>query len=291
MNRFISIAFIAFAFCVSLNAQVHSHGPLRLEVFVSDSNSYCVTSTLVTGSREAILIDVQFRKSEAEKLADRVAASGKKLKAIVISHPDDDHYLCMAVFKERFPGTPIYMTAAALRIFKKNSMRYYDAMKKSYPGDTPDSLPTPEVLPTKHFELDGQSIEIVEDQQGDVWTPANSYLWIPSMNAVIAGDIVFNGVHVWLANSNRKSRAAWLKTLDQLEALDPKIVIAGHKRDDTTPDGPNVIAATRDYIKAFDAELDNATGSDDLAAIMKHRFKSLSLPGFLVRAARVAIPD
>ena len=275
----------------SLLGQTYESGSLQLEVFVSDSNSFCVTSTLIMGTREAILFDVQYHKSEAVKLAERVLASGKRLKAIIISHPDPDHYQCAAIWKERFPNTPIYMTAKALSIFKRNAMTYFTRNRTYYPAETPDSLPAPEVLPTTHWQLDGESIEVVTDLQGDVWSRSNSYLWIPSMRAIVAGDLVFNGVHVWLANSTQKSRAAWLKSLDQLEMHSPRIVIAGHKRDDTTSDSPGTIAATREYIKAFDDEMDNATGSDDLVAIMKHRFKSLALPNILRYAAQEVIPD
>jgi glyoxylase-like metal-dependent hydrolase (beta-lactamase superfamily II) len=265
--------------------------PIHVDVFVADSTSYGVTSTLISGEHEAILVDVQFRMSEAVKLADRIASTGKQLKAIIISHPDDDHYLCMAVFKQRFPNTPIYMSSAALTVFMKTSARYFKIMKTAFPRETPDSLPTPEVLPTKHFTVDGEEIEVITDVQGDTWAASNCYLWIPSTKTIVAGDLVFNGVHVWLANSTPATRTAWLSSLDQLGALHPLTVVAGHKLDGATPDTPDVIGATRNYIKAFNSAVDVSTGSDDLIAWMKHSFPKLGLPGILIRASRAAIPD
>ena len=291
MIKFISWAFGITLGIAALSAHSYASDRIHLDVYVADTNSFCVTSTLISGEREAILIDVQFRKSEAVKLADRITASGKQLKAIIISHPDDDHYLCMDVLHQRFPNTPIYMSAAALKEFNRTSMKYFKMMKSYSPTETPDSLITPEVLPTTHFLVDGEKVEVITDQQGDTWAPSNSYFWIPSLNAVIAGDIVFNGVHPWLANSNRRSRSGWLASLDQLEALHPQTVVAGHKRDDKTPDSPDVIAATRRYIKEFDDNMDLAEGSDDLIARMKHDFPALSLPGILARSAKIAIPD
>jgi glyoxylase-like metal-dependent hydrolase (beta-lactamase superfamily II) len=113
----------------------------------------------------------------------------------------------LAVLHERFPDTPIYMTADALAHFKKTVERKLAGEKKYIPAETPDSVPTPEVLPDTRLSVDGQSVEIIPDLQGDVLEPTNSFVWIPSLRAVVAGDIAFNGVHVWLADSDEKSRA------------------------------------------------------------------------------------
>jgi glyoxylase-like metal-dependent hydrolase (beta-lactamase superfamily II) len=291
MKRFIFTASVFIAGVLAFAAQPPASDPLRLEVYVADSNSFCVTSTLITGAHEALLVDAQFRKSDAVRLADRISKGGKTLKAIFISHPDDDHYLCMAVFRQRFPNTPIYMSPAGLKEFERTSAKYLKMMKAYSPLECPDSLPVPELLPTTHLSVDGVPVEAITDIQGDTWTPSNSYLWIPSLHAVVAGDLVFNGVHPWLANSNRRSRSGWLNSLDQLEALHPDIVVAGHKRDDTTPDSPDIIAGMRKYLKAFDGNADIATGSDDLVARMKQEFPALSVQAILTRSAKVAIPD
>ncbi|HJW31634.1 MAG TPA: MBL fold metallo-hydrolase, partial [Saprospiraceae bacterium] len=184
MNKFTVISCLLTLGIFVSAAQSYASTPIHCEVYVADTNSYCVTSTLISGAREAILVDVQFRKSEAIKLADRIAATGKQLKAIIISHPDDDHYLCMAVFRERFPNTPIYMSAAALQEFRRTSTKYFKMMKSYSPTETPDSLPTPELLPSTHFTVDGEDVEVIADVQGDTWKPSNSYLWIPSSQTI-----------------------------------------------------------------------------------------------------------
>lgn len=94
---------------------------LTIEEFGSDSTAFDVTATLVARPTEAILWDAQYHVSDARKMVDRIAATGKKLKAIVISHPDHDHYMGAAVVVARFPGTPVYLTAAALEEYQKTS--------------------------------------------------------------------------------------------------------------------------------------------------------------------------
>jgi glyoxylase-like metal-dependent hydrolase (beta-lactamase superfamily II) len=289
MKNLASITFIAAFLAAASPARAAA--PLKCEVYVSDSGSFCVTSTLIYGETEAFLVDVQYHKSDAVKFADRVAATGRKLKAIFISHPHDDHYMCIGVWREKFPNTPVYMAPACLKEFLRSSKRYYNGQKSYIPAETPDSLPTPEALPTTHFTIDGERVEIVPDRQGDEWVPSNSYVWIPSTRTIVAGDIVFNGVHMWLANSTEKSRKGWLKTLDRLSALHPGVVIAGHKNESAAPDGPDVIQMNREYVKTFERLAGKATGSDDLVAKMSDAFPSLRLKNILFRAARITIPD
>jgi glyoxylase-like metal-dependent hydrolase (beta-lactamase superfamily II) len=265
---------------------------LHLETYVADSTAFNVTSTLIWGPTEAILVDAQFQISDANRVADLIAAKGVRLKAVIITHPHDDHYIGAAVFRHRFPDAPIYISAAGLREFQRTAPRFFANLRAYAPAETPDTLVEPIVLPTTHLTVDGEAVEVVPDLTGDEWVASNSYLWIPSLRAVIAGDIVFNGVHAWLANSNAKSRKRWLASLDRLAALKPAIVVAGHKRDAALPDTPGAVAATRAYLVAFEREADSATGSDDLVARMQERFPDLAFVGIiLTRSARIAIPD
>jgi glyoxylase-like metal-dependent hydrolase (beta-lactamase superfamily II) len=166
---------------------------LHLDVFTGEADSWDVTSTLIYGKSEAILVDCQFRISQAKKLADQVAARGRRLKAIVITHPDNDHYIGTSVLRGRSPIRPIYMTAAALEKFRRTSGAALAAKKASAPSETPPACRPPDVLPATILTVDGETVEVIKDLQGDVLTPTNSFLWIPSLHAVIAGDIVFNG--------------------------------------------------------------------------------------------------
>lgn len=106
-------------------------GTLHLNEFVGEADSWDVKSTLVYGTSGAILVDSQFRISRAKKLRDEIAATGRHLKAIIVTHPDYDHYIGTAVLRERFPETPTYMTADALEEFKRTSGDALSAKKKS----------------------------------------------------------------------------------------------------------------------------------------------------------------
>ena len=262
---------------------------LHLAVFIGAADSWDVTSTLIYGKSEAILVDCQFRISQAKKLADQVAAMGRRLKAIIITHPDNDHYIGTAVLRERFPDTPIYMTAAALEEFRRTSGAALASKKASAPSETPAGLPTPDVLPATIPTVDGETVEVIKDLQGDVLKPTNSFLWIPSLHAVIAGDIVFNGVYPYLGDSSVASRRAWHDSLRRIVAFHPRVVIAGHKKSANLPDSPSVVAAMEKYLDDFESARRAASDADQLVAAMKAKYREWSQERLLVYSAKAVM--
>lgn len=262
--------------------------PLQLLVYTSSDDAYDVTSTLIYGKTEAILVDAQFWQSDAAKLADQIAATGRTLKAIFITHPDLDHYIGIGVLHERFPKAAILMTPAGLEDFKRNVAATLVRQKKNKPTETPDSLPTPEVLSSDHFSVDGQRVEVIADVQGDVpEEPSNSFLWIPSLRSAIAGDIVFNGVHPWLKDSN-PTRLAWLGTLDRLASFHPLTVVAGHRKTGDQSNSPEAVKFMKQYLTDFDSQTKKTADADALVAAMKQNYPGLAQERFLVIAAKSA---
>jgi glyoxylase-like metal-dependent hydrolase (beta-lactamase superfamily II) len=260
---------------------------LRLEQVLADSTGYDVNAVLIEGAHEALLWDAQYHLADAKRLAERIAASGKHLNAIVISHPDHDHYSGAAAIVERFPGTPVYMTPAALAEFQKTSANYFANEKGRRPEAMPDSLVTPTALPSLHLTVDGEAVEVIPDLQGDVLVPSNSVLWIPSLRAVLAGDVVFNGVHPWLAASTPVSRVAWQGSLKRIAALKPRIVVAGHKQSGL-PDSPAAVDAMGGYLRDFDSERQASADAAALVAGMKRKYPDWAVPGLLQYSAMVA---
>jgi glyoxylase-like metal-dependent hydrolase (beta-lactamase superfamily II) len=152
-------------------------------------------------------------------------------------------------------------------------------------------VPPPQVLPGRKLKVDGQLVQVVRDLQGDSKGPTNSYVWVPSASAEVAGDIVFQRTHVWLAESSPKTRKAWLASLRKLAGRHPKVVVAGHKRSVDSPDSPGAINFTRDYIRAFEAAKSSSHGADELIAKMKRRDPDLALDAILTFSANAAFPQ
>jgi glyoxylase-like metal-dependent hydrolase (beta-lactamase superfamily II) len=261
---------------------------LHLDQVVADSASVDAVAVLVIGPTEILLWDAQYHTGDAKRIADQVAGTGKHLKAIVISHPDLDHYLGAATIVERFPGTPVYMTAVTLEEFNRTAPEILESNRKRHPADFPDKLVSPQVLPSNHLIVDGEPMEVVPDLQGDVLRPSNSFLWIPSLRAVLAGDLVFNGVHPWLGASSESSRAAWRVSLKRIAELNPALVVAGHKANIAALDSPDLLAFMDRYLSDFEAERLSSTGPESLFEKMKEKYPDLALLNLLRTASRVA---
>lgn len=269
-------------------AAASSAPKLRLEHVGSDSLSFNVIATLVIGPTEALLWDTQYHLADARRLADRITASGKRLKAIVISHPDHDHFAGAAVIVERFPGTPVYMTPKALEEYKRTAPPAFRGEKTRSPQIFADSIVMPQPLPSMRLTVDGERVEVIPDLTGDVITGVNSVLWIPSIGTVLASDVVFDGVHAWLGSSDTTSRKAWRASIKRIASLEPKVVVAGHKKDVNAPDSPDVLAAMDRYLADFDALRASAANGPALFQAMKAKYPDHAVSMLLRYAAQAA---
>ncbi len=253
----------------------------------SDAASFHVVSTIVAGPTESVLWDAQYLAAGGKRVADALAATGTRLTAIVISHGDHDHYMGLMQVLERFPGTPVYMSRSGLDDFIKRSPQDLAAeVARRGPGEVPDSIPTPRVLPAGGLRIDGHRVEFVEGLTGDVRAPASTAMWIPELRTVLAGDLVFAGVHPWLGDADRASRQAWRASLRRLQALEPEVVVPGHKKEPSAPDSPERIDLMLRYLDDYDAAMAAADSPEEVVQTMVGKYRDLALPALMAFGAR-----
>lgn len=253
----------------------------------SDERSFHVVATIVVGPSESIVWDAQYRVSGGERLAEMVKETGTTLKAIVLSHADHDHYMGAMAVIEQFPGTPVYMTQAGLDDFLSRSQEDWAYEKRRGPDpEVPEKLPDPQLLPSNRLLVDGHEVVVIEGLTGDVRGAANAALWIPSINAVLTGDVVFEGIHPWLGDSDIESRKAWRASLRQLAALEPQTVVPGHKRDMSEPDSPAQIDFMLHYLERYDEAMSHASTPEELIQVMTSEYPDLVLPGLMAYGAK-----
>jgi len=257
--------------------------PLALDVYTADVQGVGVTSILIYGEREAILVDTQFRISDAEKLADRIAAKGRRLTAILVTHPHFDHFYGASVLLKRFPGTPVFASASDVEVIKRDLAGTVAQIRARFGADAiPADIQIPQPWPGTHFTVDGQSVDVIAGLQGDVGPgPHNNIVWVPSLAAAIVGDIAFNQVHLSLRATDAEARKAWLETLRLVEARNPRIVVAGHKNDPGLPDTPDVLAFNKAYLAEFEVALAASHSAGELVAAMKQKFPQAGLDRIL----------
>src|SRR5947207_2702187 len=100
-----------------------------------------------------------------------------------------------------------------------------------------------ETLDGETIALDGHELRAIEIGQGDV--AHSTVMHVPSIDAVIAGDLVYNGVHQMLGVSGPEDWPRWIDSVNKIAALNPKVVIAGHKADLPDDDVPAILDGTR----------------------------------------------
>jgi glyoxylase-like metal-dependent hydrolase (beta-lactamase superfamily II) len=267
--------------------------PLALDIYTADAQGIGVTSTLIYGDHEAILVDTQFRISDAEKLGDRIAAKGRRLKAILVTHPHFDHFYGASVLLKRFPGTPIYASASDIEYIKGDLASTVAQIRARFGADTiPADIQIPQPWPGTHFTVDGQSVDVIAGLQGDVGPgPRNNVVWVPSLAAAIVGDIAFNQVHLSLRATDAQSRKAWRDTLRLVQERNPRIVVAGHKNLPELLDTPGVLAFNDAYLIEFEAALAASPSAGELVAAMKQTFPQAGLDRILNFTAAKFFPN
>ena len=256
--------------------------PLTVTVYNPGEKAiFPVSSSLVTGDKEAILIDAQFDVQHGQALVDMIKKSGKKLTTVYISAGDPDFYFGLEPVMAAFPDVKVLADQHVVDHINQTKDAKLSYWSPILGEGAPKSLTVPQVMTASHLTLDGEKIEIKEMN-----TP-NAYLWAPSIKTAFGGVPVYSGVHVWMADSQTKAaRSNWVKALDNLLALKPERVVPGHFLG-TAPKGTAAVTFTRDYVQRFEQELAKAKNSDQLIDGLKKAFPSLPVDDGLAIGAKV----
>lgn len=272
--------------CVALAGPALAAAPLHLEVYNPGEQAiFPVSSVIVSGDQDAILIDAQFGKAQAEQLVQRLRASGKRLTTIYISHGDPDYYFGLDTVTRAFPKAKVLASAATLAHIRQTmdaKLAYWGPLMGA---DKPAQLVLPQALKGQRLMLEGRALEVVGL---DGPQPERSFVWIPSIKAVVGGVVVSQNIHVWMADTQTaKSHADWLGTLARIQALAPRTVVPGHYLGQSNH-SLDAVRFTADYIRAFDAETSEAKNSGALIQAMKQRYPKLADESSLELSAKVA---
>jgi len=276
------------------------NSPLKWDVFVSSQIPAFTTdlppgvtemkwspisSTLISGERDAVLVDTFITVEQNRVLAEWVAASGKNLTTIYATHGHGDHFFGVNTIQLRFPNARFVVSRDAISVMRRQlSPAVLEAFWKSrFPGQIDATLPIAEDLAGGVIQLEGE--ELVSIPTGHTDTHSTTCLHVPSIGLVVAGDAAYNDVHVYLAESTGDSRKEWIATLDMIESLRPRAVVAGHKRPGR-PDTPNIIGETKQYIRDFDRIAATTQTAKELYDQMLAIYPDRVNPGALWNSAR-----
>jgi glyoxylase-like metal-dependent hydrolase (beta-lactamase superfamily II) len=239
--------------------------PLSIDVYVAAMRPYNFSgqlgegevatwapssSTLISGPTEGILIDALLTFDNADQIAAWAKSFGKKITGVYITHGHSDHWLGLARLLQHFPGArgyaaPEVAARAAWEAEFNKTTRYWTSR---FPGELPETPVLPEVLDHDEFGVADQVVNLIHVGQGDI--DGSTIFHVPSAEAVVCGDVVYNNVHMMMYEADEAKRKAWIASIDAVAGLNPKIVVAGHKRVGAA-DTPDNLAASRRYLRDF----------------------------------------
>ena len=284
-----------------MNKRANKEIPLKWDVFVAKRQSLTrdlppgkeqlnwvgSSATLIYGASDAVLVDTLLTISQNRALADWIAASGKNLTAIYITHGHGDHFFGLGSLLDRFPGAKAVARPGVVEVMHRQASAesLADFWSPRYPGQIPDRLLIATELRGNVIDLEGR--ELVAVELGHTDTDHTSCLHVPAVGLVVAGDAAYNDTHLYLAESNVKTRREWIAALDTIESLKPRAVIAGHKKPEKD-DNPGIIEETRQYIRDFERLAQMTTTARELYDGMLELYPNRANPGALWGSAQAA---
>jgi glyoxylase-like metal-dependent hydrolase (beta-lactamase superfamily II) len=223
-----------------------------------------ISSTLISGERDAVLVDTPITVEQARALVNWVAARGKNLTTIYATHGHGDHFFGTGAVLERFPGARFVARPEVIEVMRQQASpeSLETFWNPRFPGQIASQLAIAEELTGNVIDLEGH--HLVSVPLGFTDTASSTCLHVPSIGLIVAGDAAYNGDHLHLSESpDQQKRQEWIAALDKMESLKPRAVIAGHKRVGND-DSPRIIGETRKYIRDFERLAKQTTTAREL---------------------------
>ncbi|KOV58122.1 MBL fold metallo-hydrolase [Streptomyces sp. MMG1121] len=209
-----------------------------------------LASTLIHGEHDAVLVDPPFTHDQIQQVGDWIERSGKRLVYIYATHGHGDHWFGTGKLRERFPDATAYATEGTIRLMHQQATEGREQLwDRVFPGQIPQTPVLAQPIPAGGFLLEGNVVKAYEAGHTD--TDDTTFLHVPSIGLVVAGDVVYNDVHPYILEGGNGGLDAWLAAIDRIAELEPRAVVAGHKNKERSDD-PVILEETRQYLR--DAE-------------------------------------
>lgn len=262
---------ITLIFASIMVSTAASSSSLNFKVFNPGTTAiFAVTSTLVYGEHDAVLIDAQFQKQYAKEVVEMVKDSGKTLKYVFISHSDPDFYFGLDEIKKAFPQAEIISTAQTAYLISATKDSKMDVWKAKLGADAPEKLYIPNAITSGKLTIDGLDIFIRQDKNNT----AHSYLWIPSLKIVLGSTDVSTGEHMWMADTlTIQDIDLWISRIEDMQSLKPEKVIPGHyiKKELS----PSVLDFIKKYLVDYKTAAIAHKDSEGIVSDMKKKYPDL----------------
>jgi glyoxylase-like metal-dependent hydrolase (beta-lactamase superfamily II) len=284
---FCSVVISLLFLVLSPSAFAGGQHSLSIKVFTSPDDQFWNNSVIIEGTHEVMLVDAQLTKTNADGVLQVIKETKKPLSIIYITHEHADHFLGLEVFREAYPGVRIIANSVVVDRINKVYQEKIDKWKKILGSSATSHVVAIDKFDGDVIKFESSRIKILKNVQGD--TDENTMLWIPGQRILIAGDVVFNDMHVYTAETDGKAREKWLNSLNEIRKLKPSVVIPGHSKVGAPLDASAAVDFTENYLLVFEEELNKAKDPDGLINAMKERFPSADLLLAIERGAKANV--
>jgi hypothetical protein len=220
--------------------------------------------TLISGAYDAVLVDPPMTSEQTEQVGDWVAASGKNLTHIFVTHGHGDHWFGAAELAARFDAI-VVATPGTIEQMKLNvAIRpvFWDAL---FPGQIPETDVTAVPAVDNVIELEGHKLFVI--------------------------GVGYNGVHQFLREAAGDGIKRWHEAIDIVAALEPQHIVTGHKNKHLDDNADRVIADTRSYLNAAAELLGQEQNALGFFNAMLQRFPERLNAGALWGSATALYPE
>src|SRR5271154_1290877 len=247
-----------------------------------------MSATLIHGENDAVLVATLVPFDQVDALSDWIDNFDKRLVGIYITHGHSDHWIGISRLRERFGDVPAWARPKVhdRAVFEMTNPGLNAYWQGIFPGEVPSQPIPPDRLEESSIELEGSELQIIDIGQGD--TADSTIVHVPSISAVVGGDVVYNQVHMMTAETDAESRQDWIDNLDQIASLDPQIVVSGHHRVGAATD-PKSIGESQQYLRDFSRVVETEETVEDIVKAMLALHPDRDNPRVVWHCAREAV--
>lgn len=243
------------------------------------------SATLIFGEHDGVLVDTFTTVEQNDQLIGWVKEHDRNLTHIYLTHGHGDHVYGIGQLLEAFPGARAVATAGTIAEARVQATpEWRDAFwGRLFPGQIPQPVIPAEIVGGT-ISLEGNELRVIETGHTD--TVGTTVLWVPALRLIVAGDVVYNHTHMFLAQTTEASRRNWVASLAMLKDFEPRYVVAGHKYPGYDDDPANIDESIS-YLTDFGNAVAQTATPAELYRAMLSKHERRANPGSLWGAAKL----